>query len=99
MEDIRKILLCCSSRGDRISLSEFHLIMTREDKNDFSGTPACAINPGTKSSQQAAKAASNMTVVDSEDVVAEHMASVEDGQMLNLPHEVNEDSALSRELL
>ena len=28
-EDIRKILLCCSSRGDRISFNEFHLIMTR----------------------------------------------------------------------
>jgi len=40
MEDIRRILLCCSSRGDRISFNEFYLIMTREDRNDFSGVPA-----------------------------------------------------------
>ena len=37
MDEIRRILLCCSSRGDRISFNEFYLIMTREDLNDFSG--------------------------------------------------------------
>lgn len=39
MEDIRRMLLCCSSRGDRISFNEFYLIMTREDRDDFSGVP------------------------------------------------------------
>ena len=43
LEDIRRILLCCSSRGDKISFNEFHLIMTRQDKDDFSGTPAHAV--------------------------------------------------------
>ena len=45
MEEIRRILLCCSSRGDRISFNEFYLIMTREDRNDFSGVPATSSNP------------------------------------------------------
>mmetsp|Transcript_22035 Transcript_22035/g.29437 ORF Transcript_22035/g.29437 Transcript_22035/m.29437 type:complete len:93 (+) Transcript_22035:339-617(+) len=44
MEDIRRILLCCSSRGDKISFKEFYTIMTREDRNDFSGQPAAASN-------------------------------------------------------
>ena len=46
MEDIRKILLCCSQRGDRISFSEFHHIMTRKDKDDFSGKINGKSRPG-----------------------------------------------------
>lgn len=74
MEDIRRILLCCSSRGDKISFNEFYLIMTREDRNDFSGVPVNDSQPSKsqlsnvgKQSQQPAK------------------VTLEDGQMLNIP--------------
>lgn len=59
-EDIRKILLCCSSRGDRISFNEFHLIMTRQDKNDFSGTPAYAQAAQFQKTKTASKAGSSV---------------------------------------
>ncbi len=35
MEEIRKLLLCCSSRGDKISFNEFYHIMTREHRDDY----------------------------------------------------------------
>ena len=49
-EDIRRILLCCSHRGDRINFQEFFHIMTRPSKDDMSltktTTVAAAAQPG-----------------------------------------------------
>ena len=50
-EEIRKILLCCSSRGDKISFNEFYQIMTRDNEGYLKGMGDTANNMTTTDSK------------------------------------------------
>ena len=84
-EEIRRILLCCSSRGDRISFNEFYLIMTREDRNDFSGVPATNQNH-TPQNQMLAPPQMDINNQFRPSVLTNRSQGItfEDGQMLNM---------------
>ena len=73
-------MICCSRLGDRISFSEFFYIMTRKDKKDYSGNMADAAtegNPGPDTLGSAKEFTHSSKII-----------SLEQGQMLNLPPEI-----------
>ena len=100
-EEIRKILLCCSSRGDRISFNEFYQIMTRDNKeylkgmgdttNNNSEKDGMKSHPTTdaKTDEQPSALDQNGDNRDGTGLSETHhtRVTVEDGQMLNMPLE------------